>query len=345
MKTFALAASAALGLAACGGGGGGSANAANEIEIVGSSTVYPFTTAVAEQFQRNNPDTSVIVESTGTGSGMKLFCEGLGSGEPDIVNASRRMKTSEYEACQQAGVTDIIELAVGIDGLTLIQAAGEEPLELTLAQVYEALAANPYGEEQTAENWSDISADLPDTPIRVLGPPPTSGTRDSFVELMMEPGCDENAEMQALKESDEDRHKTVCTKLREDGAFIEAGENDNLLVQKVSAEPGTLGILGYSFLEANTDRVQPVAINGITPTPEVISSLNYPGARLLYIYVKGQHVQAKPALRQFIDAYKAAWQPGGMLGREGLVALNESGRMEADSRADSLTPLTADALN
>ena len=345
MKKMLMAAGLAALLTGCGGGGGGSDPSASEIQIVGSSTVYPFTTAVAEQFERANPGSSVIVESTGTGSGMKLFCAGLGSDFPDVVNASRRMKRSEYDQCVEAGVEDIVELAIGIDGLTLIQGADEEPLSLTTAQVYEALAANPYGREQTAQNWSDIDPSLPDRPILVYGPPPTSGTRDSFAELILENGCDSNPEMEALAEENKDEHTQVCTKIREDGVYVEAGENDNLLVQKVSQEAGAVGVLGFSFLEENQDRVSAVTLNGVQPDADNISSLEYVGARLLYIYVKGQHVDAKPALRQFVTAYKDAWQPGGRLSGAGLVPLNEAGRGESDSAADSLTPISAGALD
>ncbi|MCM8557658.1 substrate-binding domain-containing protein [Sphingomicrobium sediminis] len=339
MKKIVLAAPLAMILASC--GSGGSTDSVSQLSVVGSSTVYPFTTAVAEQFENANEGVRVKVESTGTGSGMKLFCEGLGIDEHDAVNASRKMKISEFEDCQSNGVTDIVELTIGIDGLTLIQAQGEEQLNLTSQQVYEALAANPYGGEQTAQNWSDISPDLPNAPIRVLGPPPTSGTRDSFVELIMEVGCNANPAMAELEESNEDEYKTVCTKIREDEAFTEAGENDNLLVQKVSAEPGRIGILGYSFVEENLDKIQPVGLDGVVPTAETIGNLEYPAARLLYVYIKGQHVENKPALGQFVAAYKQAWQPGGMLGTRGLVALPEAQRAEADAAADGMTTLTA----
>ncbi|MCJ8190754.1 substrate-binding domain-containing protein [Sphingomicrobium aestuariivivum] len=341
MKKMLLGASLAALLTAC--GSNGDSSSATDIKIVGSSTVYPFTTAVAESFQRANPGTSVFVESTGTGGGMKLFCAGLGSEHPDMVNASRRMKTSEYENCQAAGVTDVVEMAIGIDGLTLIHAAGDEELTLSSEQVYRALAANPYGGEQAAEKWSDIDPSLPDAKILVFGPPPTSGTRDSFVELVMEAGCDNETAWEG-SDLDEDARDVACTKMREDGAFVEAGENDNLLVQKVSGEPGALGILGYSFLEANADKVQAVALNGVMPTPETISSLEYPAARLLYVYAKGQHVAAKPALGDFLKAYKAAWQPGGLLSSRGLVALGDDQRVASDTAADELTVLDGSSL-
>ncbi len=327
-------------VAACGGGGSGGADAAAQIKVVGSSTVYPFTTAVAEEFQRANPGISVIVESTGTGSGIKLFCSGIGGNTPDMVNASRPMKMSEYEDCAASGARNVIELPVGIDGLTLIQAKGQQPLNLTVAQIYEALAANPYNRgPNKAQTWRDVDPSLPATKIRVLGPPPTSGTRDSLAELILEKGCASDPAMKALKESDEDKHKQVCTKIREDGAYVEAGENDNLLVQKVSADPGALGVLGYSFLEENSDRVSPVTIAGITPTETTISDLSYPGSRKLYIYVKGEHVAAKPAIKQFIDTYARSWGKGGLLSRRGLVPLSDADGQAASAQARALAPL------
>jgi phosphate transport system substrate-binding protein len=337
----------AAALAACGsnGGGSGSGGASDAIKIVGSSTVYPFTTAVAEEFQRANPGMSVIVESTGTGGGIKLFCAGVGSDRPDIVNASRQMKKSEYESCTSAGVQNVIEVPVGIDGLTLISAQNAPALNLTLEDIYKALAANPYGQgPNTAQTWQDVNPSLPAIKIRVLGPPPTSGTRDSLNELILEKGCSANAEMKALKEQDEDRYKEVCTKIREDGVFVEAGENDNLLVQKVSADPGTLGVLGYSFLEENSDKVKPVAIGGVTPTAETISNLQYPGARKLYIYTKGQHLEAKPAIRDFIATYQRMWGAGGPLERRGLVPLGEQDIATASQQAQALQPLDGSKL-
>lgn len=342
-KSFLVLPIAAL-VAACGSGQSGSGSA-DQLKIVGSSTVYPFTTVVAEQFQQANPGTSVIVESTGTGSGIKLFCAGVGSEHPDMVNASRRIKPSELESCQQAGVNQVVEVPVGIDGLTLIAAKGTPPLDLTTQQIYEALAANPYGRAPNqAQTWQDVDPSLPATKIRVLGPPPTSGTRDSLTELILESGCTANPEMKALKESNEDQYKEVCTKIREDGAFVEAGENDNLLVQKVAADPGSLGVLGYSFLEENQDKVQPVSISGVTPTSESISSLQYPGARKLYLYVKGEHIQAKPMIREFIKSYSQMWGKGGALERRGLVPLGQEDAAAASEQASALRPLEASEL-
>jgi phosphate transport system substrate-binding protein len=328
-------------LAACGGGG---SSEARKFTVVGSSTVYPFTTAVAETFQRDNPGSSVIVESTGTGAGIKLFCAGIGEQFPDMVNASRQMKAGEYADCAKAGAKQVIEVPIGIDGLTLIEANAAEPMKLTVRDVYAALAASPFGKPQTAQTWKDVNSALPAVKIRVLGPPPTSGTRDSFAELILEKGCDSDPAMKALKDSDKDRHKTVCTKVREDGPFVEAGENDNLLVQKVSADPGALGVLGYSYLEQNVDKVRPVALGGVMPTEATIADLSYPGARKLYLYVKGEHMAAKPLMRQFIATYAKLWGDGGPLQKRGLVPLASADSAAAASQAAALAPVDPASL-
>ena len=330
-------------VAACGGNdSGGGAGA--QLKVVGSSTVYPFTTAVAEEFQRANPGVSVIVESTGTGAGIKLFCGGVGGQSPDMVNASRPLKASEYADCTAAGVNQVIEVPIGIDGLTLIQAKDQPPLNLTVAQIYAGLAANPFGKPQTAQTWKDVDPSLPATKIRVLGPPPTSGTRDSLAELILEKGCDSDPAMKELKEADSDKHKATCTKIREDGAYVEAGENDNLLVQKVSADPGALGVLGYSFLEENADRVSPVSIAGVAPTEETIGNLSYPGSRRLYVYVKGEHLAAKPAIKQFIETYSRAWGKGGTLAKRGLVPLAPAEATAATAQATAMAPVDPASL-
>ena len=283
-------------VAACGGSGSGSGGSADQLKIVGSSTVYPFTTAVAEEFQRAG-NRAPIVEATGTGAGIKLFCSGVGGDTPDMVNASRPLKKSEYDDCAKAGVKQVIEVPIGIDGLTLIQAKSQPPLNLTVEQIYKALAASPFGKgPNTAQTWRDVDPSLPAIKIRVLGPPPTSGTRDSLAELILTKGCESDPAMKELKKTDEKKHKDLCTKIREDNAYVEAGENDNLLVQKVSADPGALGVLGFSFLEENADRVAPVSIAGVAPTEATISDLSYPGSRKLYLYVKGEHLAAKPAI-------------------------------------------------
>jgi phosphate transport system substrate-binding protein len=340
LKTRILAASiAALALAGC-GGEQSSGSGAGQLQIVGSSTVYPFTTAVAEQFQRANQGMSAIVESTGTGAGMKLFCAGVGDTFPDMTNASRRIKKSEFEDCAKNGVKSIIEVPVGIDGLALIEANNAPGFNLTTADVYKAVAANPFGKPNTAKTWRDVNPALPATPIRVFGPPSTSGTRDSFVELILEKGCDSDPTMKALKERDSDQHKKICTQVREDGAWVDAGENDNLLVQKVTQDPGAVGVLGYSFLEENKDKVRGIPLNGIAPAADTISNLTYPGARQVYIYAKGEHVNAVPGMKEFLAEYSRAWAKGGYLERRGLIPSPADVQAKAVQAATQLTPLS-----
>lgn len=345
-KALMTLAASALALAACSEQGGGADAARTQIRIVGSSTVYPFTRAVAERFGQSNPSFgSPIVESTGTGGGLKLFCAGVGAQHPDIANASRRIKASELEDCRKNGVNNVVEVQVGIDGLAFVQAPGAEPLQLTLADVYEALAATPYGQPNTAKTWKDVNPALPAVAIQVYGPPPTSGTRDALAEMILEKGCTTNTEMKALKDSDEDRYKDVCTKVREDGAYIEAGENDNLLVQKVSGNPGSVGVMGYSFLEENSDKVKGIPLGGVAPTYQSISSFDYPGARPLYIYVKGEHANVIPGMKEFLAEYAGAWGPDGYLVEHGLIASPDDIRTTMQQQATALAPLNADALN
>ncbi len=339
----ALAGSSLL-LSGCGQGNDAGGGAAGEqIQIVGSSTVYPFTTAVAERFVQNNPSFKApIVESTGTGAGMKLFCSGVGDQFPDMTNASRRIKQSELQDCNRNGAKQVIEIPVGIDGLALVQSnQGAQNLQLTPADVYKALAATPYGKPQTAKTWKEVNPALPAVPIRVYGPPPTSGTRDSFAELILEKGCDSDPAMKALKESDKDRHKEVCSKIREDGAFVEAGENDNLLVQKVTANPGAIGVLGYSFLEENKAAIRGIPLGGVAPSAETIRSLDYPGARIIYIYAKGEHVNVIPGMKEFLTEYGRGMGPQGYLAQRGLVPLPEDQHAKAMAAIQNLTPLNS----
>jgi phosphate transport system substrate-binding protein len=339
MKKFLVALPLVALVAACGGGKSNGGSAGTQLKIVGSSTVYPFTTAVSEEFQRANPGSSAIVESTGTGAGIKLFCAGVGDQYPDMVNASRPMKASEYADCAKAGAKQVIEVPIGIDGLTLIQAKGQPALNLTATDLYKALAANPFGKPNTATTWKDVNPALPAIKIRVLGPPPTSGTRDSLADLILTKGCESDPAMKALKKSDEKKQKDLCTKVREDGAFVEAGENDNLLVQKVAADPGALGVLGFSFLEENADKVAAVSLGGVAPTEATISDLSYPGSRKLYLYVKGEHLAARPAIRQFIAAYAKLIGKGGMLEKRGLVPFGPADFATASAQATALKPL------
>ncbi|PKP89612.1 MAG: phosphate ABC transporter substrate-binding protein [Alphaproteobacteria bacterium HGW-Alphaproteobacteria-14] len=307
---------ASFALSACDSGGG---SARNSVHAVGSSTVYPFAKVVAENFARSNPGSqSPLIESTGTGNGIKLFCSGLGPNTPDMAHASRRMKVSEFETCVANNVTEVIELQVGLDGIAFASAKGGIMLNLSPRTVYEALAAKPYGKPQTAKTWKDVDSSLPNDPIIVYGPPSTSGTRDALKELVLEAGCATNPEMKALKDSDEDSYKQICTEVRSDGAYVDQGEQDNLIVQKIIGNPHTVGIFGYSYLEENSDRVQGLPMNGVDPT---IASFAYPGARPLYIYVKKAHMRAIPGLENFMQEWVKSWGKDGPLAKIGMVAM------------------------
>ena len=320
MTKAALVAVFTLALAAC-GDSIGSSDTRDSVRAVGSSTVFPFAKAVAESLARSNPEiSSPIIESTGTGGGMKLFCAGTGTETPDMANASRRMKASEFADCQENGVTEIIELQVGLDGIAFASAKGGITMNLTPQMVYEALAAAPYGGEQTTVNWSDVDPSLPTLPILVYGPPTTSGTRDALKELVLEVGCKSNEDMKALKESDEDKYDQVCTEVRADGKYVDQGEQNNLIVQKIEGNENAIGVFGYSYLEENADKVQGLPMNGVDPTYENISSFAYPGARPLFVYVKKAHLDAIPGLKEYLTEWTKMWERGGPLAKIGLVA-------------------------
>lgn len=344
---FATAVAASALLASCGGAGGDAASGdtRDSIRAVGSSTVYPFAKAVAEAFAKDYPDfKSPIIESTGTGGGMKLFCAGVGAEHPDIEDASRRMKKSEFDDCQANGVKEIVEIQVGLDGIALTSAKGGIDMKLTPEIIYKALAANPYGKEQTAKTWKDVDASLPAEPILVYGPPSTSGTRDALKELILEAGCKADPEMKALKESDEDKFKQICTEVRSDGGYVDAGENDNLIVQKIEANPKALGIFGYSYLEENADKLHGLTINGVEPTYENISSFAYPGARPLFIYVKKAHLDAIPGLKEFVGEWPKMWGKGGPLAKIGLVASPDDVIAKSQDAVTNWTLLSGDEL-
>jgi phosphate transport system substrate-binding protein len=316
----------------------------DQIAVVGSSTVYPFTTTVAEQFGRAGKFKSPKVESTGTGGGIKLFCNGVGPQFPDAVNASRRMKAGEFVTCSQNGVKDIIEIKIGFDGLTISESKKGKLSALTRKDVYLALAKqipNPSNPTELIANpnktWKDVNPALPAMKIEVLGPPPTSGTRDSFAELFMEAGCQQFSWIKSLKDIDEKRYKRVCHTIREDGAYIEAGENDNLIAQKLATNSNAVGIFGFSFLEENADKLKGLKIDGIEPTFETIASAKYPTSRPLFVYVKKAHIGVIPGLKEFMAEYvsdKAIGEEGYLTDR-GLVALEKS----------ALTKVRADVNN
>lgn len=340
---FGLLGLAAVVLTGCDGGSGGGAR--DSIRAVGSSTVYPFAKQVAESFARSHAGyKSPLIESTGTGGGIQLFCQGVGADTPDMVNASRRMKASEFDKCKANGVEDIIELQVGLDGIAFASSQGGIMLNLSPKTVYEALAASPYGGEQTAETWADVDPSLPDDPILVYGPPSTSGTRDALKELVLEVGCDSNPEMKALKEEDEDRHQQLCTEVRSDGAYVDQGEQDNLIVQKIEANPKAVGVFGYSYLEENLDKVQGLPMNGVEPTYENISNFSYPGARPLYVYVKKAHMRAIPGLDLYLQEWVKSWGAGGPLAGIGLVPSPDA-EMELNTRrVNELLTITREDL-
>ena len=341
-KVSAVLALASLALSACDAGGG---TARNSVHAVGSSTVYPFAKVVAENFARSNPDMrSPLIESTGTGNGIQLFCAGLGPNTPDMANASRRMKPGEFETCVSNGVDEVIELQVGLDGIAFASAKGGIMLNLSPKTVYEALAAKPYGKPQTAKTWRDVDPALPADPIVVYGPPSTSGTRDALKELVLEVGCLSNPEMAALKERDETGFKQICTEVRSDGGYVDQGEQDNLIVQKIVGNPRAVGVFGFSYLEENAGRVQGLPMNGVDPTYENIANFAYPGARAMYVYVKKAHMRAIPGLGNFMQEWVKSWGNGGALTRVGMVAM-PADRMEANAaKVRDLTVLTKEEL-
>ncbi len=342
-KKLALLALPALALTACQGQTGGGSSSRDEIRIVGSSTVFPFAKAVSEKYTSAGGE-SPILESTGTGGGMELFCSGIGAHTPDIANASRRMKASEFENCVENGVTEVVEIQVGIDGIAVAQSIDGPAMKLTPAMIYEAIAANPYGKANETKKWSDIDPSLPDTAISVYGPPSTSGTRDALTELIMEVGCKTDPATAALKESDEDKFDAVCHEIRIDGPYINTGENDNLIVQKLGANPNSVGIFGYSFLEENSQSVRGIAINDVAPEYDAIASGAYPGARPLFIYIKKQHIGKIPGIQEFVKEFVNAGGRDGYLARIGLVALPDEKAMEMKKAVENLTLLTKDVL-
>lgn len=319
------------------------AKARDQIRIVGSSTVFPFSTVVAEQFGSRSGMRTPVVESTGTGGGIKLFCAGVGEQHPDITNASRRIKASEVEACAKNGVKEITEVKIGFDGIVVANSKRGPKMNVTIPQLWLALAKevpqggklvpNPY------RSWNEIDPGLPAERIEVLGPPPTSGTRDAFVELVLDHGCAEFPEIKAL---DENARKAACQTVREDGAWIDAGENDNLIVQKLEANPAAFGVFGFSFLDQNIDRLQGSSVAGAAPSFENIADGQYPVSRSLFFYVKNAHVGVIPGIREYIAEFtsEAAMGEDGYLADKGLIPLPDDERAQVTEQAMKLTPLT-----
>ena len=303
--------------------------ARDNIEVVGSSTVYPFSTVVAERYGRSTGKATPKIESTGSGGGMKLFCSGVGTNYPDITNSSRRIKMSEFKKCQKNGVKDVIEVQIGYDGIVIANSVDAKSINLSRKDIFLALAAKVPGDTEGSlidnpyTNWKQINPSLPDIDIEVLGPPPTSGTRDAFVELGMEGGCKKIAWIAALKKTDKNTYKQVCHTVREDGRYIEAGENDNLIVQKLEANPAALGIFGFSFLDQNADKVQGASIESIEPTFESIADKSYPISRPLFFYVKKAHVGLVPGMMGYLKEFTSerAWGVEGYLAEKGMIPL------------------------
>jgi len=321
------------------------AGARDYISIVGSSTVYPFATVVAEQFGKTTKFKTPKIESTGSGGGLKLFCAGVGVEHPDITNASRRIKNSEVEKCDANGVKEIVEVKIGYDGIVLANSKKTSPLHLTRKDVFLALARkvpdsdghtlvkNPY------KTWKDVNPSLPATKIEVLGPPPTSGTRDAFVELVMDEGCEE---FELIDKMEKNEKKKSCRTIREDGAFVEAGENDNLIVQKLEANPNALGIFGYSFLDQNTDKIQGSHVDGVQPTFDAIADGEYPVSRPLFFYVKKAHVGTIPGIIEYLSEFTSekAWGEDGYLADKGMIPMPDAERTKFHKDAAELKPLS-----
>jgi phosphate transport system substrate-binding protein len=326
----------------------GAAQARDYISIVGSSTVYPFATVVAERFGKTTDFKTPKIESTGSGGGFKLFCAGVGVEHPDITNASRRIKASEVENCAENGVKEIVEVKIGYDGIAVANSKEAERYDLSRKDIFLGLAKqvpDPKGSETLVTNpyttWEEVNPALPDTRIEVLGPPPTSGTRDAFVELAMEGGCKKFDWIAALKKQDKGEYKRVCHTLREDGAYIDAGENDNLIVQKLSANPSALGIFGFSFLDQNTDKVQGARVDGVAPEFETIADGRYPLSRPLFFYVKKAHVGVIPGIEEYLAEFTGDRASGeeGYLAYRGLIPMPVDERSAVVANVESLKPL------
>ncbi|WP_137751783.1 substrate-binding domain-containing protein [Sphingopyxis sp. L1A2A] len=340
-RTFGVvgAAVCALALSACQDQASSGGGARDYISAVGSSTVYPFATAVGEKFAEATGNKTPKIDSTGTGGGFERFCSGVGGETPDIANASRRIKKKEYDSCVANGVKDIVEVQIGIDGIALGEATRGPGFKLTEEDVYKALAATPYGKPNTAKTWADVNPALPAVAISVFGPPSTSGTYDAFKELILGRGCDANPEMKALKDSDKDKHEAVCTALRGAPFYVEQGENDNLIISKLDKNPTSLGIFGFSYLDANKDKIKAVPVQGVAPSYAAIADGSYPGSRPLFIYIKKAHVGVVPGLAEYVAEFLKGAGEGGYLNAKGLIVSPAAIAATATANGTAMTAL------
>jgi len=344
LHKLALVAVSALTLTACQDQASSGGEARDTIRAVGSSTVYPFATVVGERFAEATGMKKPQIESTGTGGGFERFCGGIGPKTPDVINASRRMKKGEFEKCVAAGVTDIIEIQIGYDGLAFGEAKAGPSMALTLEDIYKALAAEPYGKPNTAKTWKEVNPALPAIAISVFGPPSTSGTYDSFKELFLMAGCDKNPEMKALKDSDKGKHDKICGSFRGAPFYVEQGENDNLIISKLDRNPTSLGAFGYSYLSTNLDKIKAISIGGITPNMATIADGSYPGSRAMFIYVKKAHIGVIPGLLEFVTEFAKGSATGGYLNERGLIPPTKEIETTVSEAIKAKTVMTADGL-
>ncbi|NCP10698.1 MAG: phosphate ABC transporter substrate-binding protein [Sphingomonadales bacterium] len=338
-KKFALVAVSALALAGCNDQAGSSGASRDVISAVGSSTVYPFATVVGERFASATGMKTPKIESTGTGGGMERFCAGVGAAHPDIANASRRMKKSEFDKCVANGVKDIVEIQVGIDGIAVGESIDGPKFALTPQDLYKALAAEVEGKPNTAKTWQDVNPALPAVAISVYGPPSTSGTYDAFKELILLKGCEADPKMKAMKDADKDAFEKNCTTLRGAPYYVEQGENDNLMIGKLAKNPNSVGIFGYSYLEENLSKVRGITLGGVAPEYDAIASGKYPGARPLFIYVKKAHIGVIPGIKEYVTEFLKGAADGGYLKEKGLIVSPADVTAKANAAANGMTTL------
>lgn len=340
MRRLAMLLAGTAVLAGCGGEPADAG--ADAVTIIGSSTIYPFAQQVADDLRAANTGMAApLIESTGSGKGIDTFCTGQGPETADIVNSSRRMTVEEFNRCTSNGVDRIIEIEIGRDGIAFASSVDEGiDLKLTRGTVYRAIAAMPFGKEQTAANWSDVDGSLPAEPIIVYGPPGTSGTRESLLDLVLEPGCKTNGAMAALETSDEAAYQRNCHALRSDSAYIDQGEQDDLIVRKVASNPRAVGVFGFSYLQSNNAKVKPLTLDGVLPSAETIADGSYPASRPLYLYVKKAHLGVTPGLEQYLAQWAKSLSADGPLAKIGLVPATAEQQAKSAAAISAKTALT-----